>query len=99
MRADSELSDLLQNWSPKAEPGSGFNRSVWSRIETLESRKSSFEPLFSWIQGLATPRIAATCMAVALFGGILLGGLQARSSQEEQYLHSLRPFAASALVR
>lgn len=99
MSDDHELSALIQNWAPQVEPGSGFNRSVWSRIETAESRKSSYEPLFSWIQGLATPRMAATCMAVALFGGILLGGLQARSSQEEQYLHSLRPFAASALAR
>ena len=99
MSDDHELSALLQNWTPQVESGSGFKRSVWSRIETLESRKSSFEPLFSWIQGLATPRIAATCMAVALFGGILLGGLQARSSQEERYLHSLRPFTASALAR
>lgn len=99
MSNDHELSALLQNWTPKVEPGSGFNRSVWMRIEAAESRKSSLEPLFSWIQGLATPRIAATCVVSALFGGILLGGLQARSTHEEQYLQSLRPFAASALAR
>jgi hypothetical protein len=99
MRADSELSDLLQNWSPKAESGTGFNRSVWSRIEAAESRKSSLESLFSWTQGLASPRIAAACMAVALFGGILIGGLQANSALEEQYLLSLKPFSARALVR
>ena len=99
MRADSELSDLLQNWSPKAEPGSGFNRSVWSRIEVAESRKSSLESLFSWIQVLASPRIAAACMAVALFGGILIGGVQARSSQEDRYLRSLQPFPASTQLR
>jgi hypothetical protein len=99
MRADSELSDLLQNWSPKAESGSGFNRSVWSRIEAAESRKSSLESLFSWTQGLASPRIAAACMAVALFGGILIGGVQARSSQEDRYLRSLQPFPASTQLR
>ena len=99
MSDDHQLSALLQNWTPKVEPGSGFNRSVWTRIEAAESRKFSLEPLFSWIQDLATPRIAATCVVSALFGGILLGGLQARSTHEEQYLQSLRPFAASALAR
>lgn len=99
MSDDHELSALLQNWTPKVEPGSGFNRSVWTRIEAAESRKSSLEPLFSWIQDLATPRIAAACMAVALFGGILIGGLQANSALEEQYLLSLKPFSARALVR
>ena len=38
-------------------------------------------------------------MAVALFGGILIGGVQARSSQEDRYLRSLQPFAASAMGR
>jgi len=99
MSDDHELSALIQNWTPQVKPGSGFYRSVWSRIETAESRKSPLEPFFSWIQDLATPRIAATCMAVALFGGILIGGLQANSAQEEQYLLSLKPFSASALGR
>jgi hypothetical protein len=38
-------------------------------------------------------------MAVALFGGILIGGVQARSSQEDRYLRSLQPFTASTLLR
>ena len=99
MKTDKDLSDLLQEWTPKPEPRIDFNRSVWFRIQSVESRKIAWLPLVSWIQRLATPHLAATCLAVALFGGILSGGLQARSSQEERYLLSLTPYAASSLVR
>ena len=94
MSADHELSALLQQWSSGADAGPGFNRSVWARIEAAESRRAAALPLFSWIRNLATPRLAATCMVVSLFGGMLIGGLQARSSQEVRYLQSLQPLAA-----
>jgi len=94
MNPEKQLSDLLQGWTPKAEPGSGYNRSVWARIEAAESNGPMDLPFFSWLQQLAVPRIAATCVAVALFGGILVGGMQARSSEEERYLLSLKPFAS-----
>jgi hypothetical protein len=94
MNPEKQLSDLLQEWTPNAEPGSGFNRSVWARIEAAESSGAMGLSFFSWLQRLAVPRIAATCVAVALFGGILVGGMQARSSEEERYLLSLKPFAS-----
>jgi hypothetical protein len=97
MSIDKELSRLIRSWDPSLEPSVGFNRSVWSKIEASESR--SKEGLFSWVQGFATPRLAATCVALALFGGILIGGVQARSSQEDRYLRSLQPFAAGTQVR
>lgn len=98
--SDSDLSSLLQGWRADMEPGSGFNRSVWSRIETAESRKGDgIASLFSWIQQLASPRIALTTAAIALFGGVLLGGIQARTAQEERYLLSLKPSAAVTFIR
>lgn len=94
MNPEKQLSALLQEWTPNAEPSSGFNRSVWARIEAAESSGAMGLSFFSWLQRLAVPRIAATCVAVALFGGILVGGMQARSSEEERYLLSLKPFAS-----
>jgi hypothetical protein len=100
MSSQKDLSSLLQGWQPGLEPGSGFNRGVWSRIEAAEScRQSGLSSIFSWVGLLARPRIATAAVAVALFGGVLIGGLQAHSSQEERYLLSLKPFAASSLLR
>jgi hypothetical protein len=100
MSSDNELSTLLQGWQPDLESGSGFNRGVWSRIEVAESRwQGGLSSLFSWVGLLARPRIATAAVAVALFGGVLIGGLQARSDQEERYLLSLKPFAASSMLR
>jgi hypothetical protein len=95
--ADNDLSSLLQGWRADVEPDTGFHRSVWSRIEAAESRRvSGVSILFSWAQLLAIPRIAVTTAAIALLGGILIGGAQARSAQEERYLLSLKPSAAAA---
>lgn len=100
MHPENNLSSLLQGWQHDVEPDSGFNRSVWSRIEAAESRKSDgIARLFSWIQQLANPRITLTTAAIALFGGVLLGGIQARTAQEERYLLSLKPSAAISFIR
>lgn len=100
MSSENDLSSLLQGWKPDLEPGSGFNRGVWSRIEAAESRRQKRTlSVFSWVGLLARPRIATAAVAVALFGGVLIGGLQARSSQEERYLLSLKPFAANSILR
>jgi hypothetical protein len=93
-----DLSGLLQTWQPEALPGTDFHRHVWARIEAAESRKGDrFASLLSWLQELARPRIAVSAAAIALFGGVLLGSLQARSSQEEQYLRSLNPYHAGSV--
>jgi hypothetical protein len=100
MSSDNELSTLLQGWQPDLEPGSEFNRAVWSRIEVAESRRQGgLSSLFSWVDLLTRPRIATAAVVVALFGGVLIGGLQARSAQEERYLISLKPFAATSMPR
>jgi len=95
MNPKDDLSDLLQSWQPVVEPSSGFNRVVWSRIEASQTRNSEvlsnlFIP-FRWIQSMGRPRIAIAAAAIALFGGVLIGGVQAHSSQEERYLTSLNP--------
>jgi hypothetical protein len=93
--ADNDLSTLLQGWCADVEPGTGFHRSVWSRIEAAEARGGTgLSQLFSWVQLLAVPRIAVATAAIALFGGVLIGGVQARSAQEERYLLALKPSAA-----
>jgi hypothetical protein len=100
MPPKNDLSSLLQGWQPDLETGSGFNRGVWSRIEAAESRRQNgLLSIFSWVDLLSRPRIATAAVAIALFGGFLVGGLQARSSQEESYLHSLKPFAANSMLR
>lgn len=100
MSSENDLSSLLQEWQPDPETGSGFNRGVWSRIEAAESRRQNgLLSIFSWVGLLARPRIATAAVTVALFGGVLIGGLQARSSQEERYLLSLKPFAANSMLR
>jgi len=94
----NDLSGLLQSWKSNAESGVDFNRSVWRRIGEAESRKVDFfAPFFLWFQELARPRIAVSAFAIALFGGVLLGGLQARSAAEEQYLQSLNPYHAGSV--
>lgn len=99
-RSDNDLSSLLGEWQPAPEPGSGFNRGVWAAIEAAESRRQNGPlSIFSWVGLLARPRIATAALAVALFGGVLVGALQERSSQEERYLLSLKPFAANSMLR
>ena len=100
MHPKDDLSDLLQSWQRDIEPGSGFNRGVWSRIEVSQAPSSFTQSLFAlfssfrWIQSMGSPRIAIAAAAIALFGGVLIGGVQAHSSQEERYLVSLKPLAA-----
>lgn len=100
MNPENDLSSLLQGWQPALEPGPGFNRGVWSRIEADEvGRRNGFPAFFSWVGLMARPRVATTAVAIALLGGVLIGGLQARSSREERYLLSLKPFAANSMLR
>jgi len=95
MNPKDELSDLLQCWQPEVDPGPSFNRGVWSRIEASQTRYSELlSNLFLWIQSMGRPRIAIAAAAVALFGGVLVGGVQARNAQEERYLVSLNPLSA-----
>lgn len=92
---DKILSDLLTESLPGIEPNRAFNRRVWSRIEALESPGSGgWDSLFSWLQLMARPRLAAAAVAIALFGGVMIGGLQAQGSQEQRYLRSLNPYAS-----
>lgn len=93
----TDLHGLLRDWQASCDPGPGFNRSVWSRIEAEEScRGDGVTAWFFWVALFARPRFAVTAAAMALFGGMFLGGLQARTAQEEQYLRSLHPYAARA---
>lgn len=99
MTTDNELSELLQSWNTAADAGGDFKRSVWARIGSAESTESIPRNLFlslgDWIQSFAHPRIAIPAVAIALFGGALIGGLQARSAQEEKYLLSVNPYHAN----
>lgn len=97
MTSDNDLSLLLREWQASPAAGPGFTRNVWSRIEGR--RQDGLYSIFSWLCLLARPRIATTAIAVALFGGVLIGGVQARGSQEERYLLSLKPFAVASIPR
>lgn len=100
MNAPDNLSTLLQGWQPDAADTHDFNRGVWSRLEAAESRQTpGLEALFSWVSLFARPRIAVASVAIALFGGVFLGTLQARSFGEDQYLRSLNPYAAQSQAR
>ncbi|MEI6322532.1 MAG: hypothetical protein WCP60_05450 [bacterium] len=93
MNSSDDLSPLLQSWQPEAPFSGDFNRGVWSRIEAMESHKGTgIQALLSWIQLFARPRIAVSAAMLAIFAGVFLGGIQARSSQEEHYLQSLNPY-------
>ncbi len=95
---DNDLSSLLQGWRPRVEPGTEFQRAVWSRIASTEQgRATGLASLFSWLTLLASPRMATASVALAVFGGILIGGLQARSAAEERYLLSLKPSVAASM--
>ena len=92
---DKMLSDLLKGSLSGIDPDRGFNRRVWSRIEALESGGSGgWDSLFSRLQLIARPRLAVAAVAIALFGGVMIGGLQAQGSQEQRYLRSLNPYAS-----
>lgn len=100
MKPGNDLPDLLQCWNPPCVPDAGFNRGVWSRIEAAESRRNTgLADLVAWVRLLARPRVAVTAAMVALFGGSLLGSLQARTGQEARYLHSLNPYAQPSRSR
>jgi hypothetical protein len=100
MSSHGDLSALLQGWQPDLKSPSRFNRSVWARIESGAAGKGAIlSTLFFWVRFLEAPRFAGAAVAIALFGGILLGGLQARSAQEERYLLSQNPYSAQTLNR
>ena len=93
MKPTDDLSTLLQGWQPEVPDVRDFNRGVWMRLEAAESRPTlGLEALFSWVSLFGRPRVAVAAVAIALFGGIFLGTLQARSSGEDEYLRSLNPY-------
>ena len=97
---DNELSELLQSWKFENESDGDFNRQVWLRIESREGgsweRGDLIAACGSWLQALARPRLAFSAATIAIFIGILVGGLQARSIQEEQYLLSVNPYRVNS---
>ena len=94
---NDELSDLLQIWKAEPSTDTGFNRRVWSRIEAEEIQKNAIRnALFGWLRLLALPRFAVAAVAIAVFCGVFVGGLQARATQEERYLLSLNPFSSQS---
>jgi hypothetical protein len=99
MSDDKNFSALLSEWQPTIEPGSGFQRGVWSRIETAECRRNYFQRVVGWLDLFARPHIAFAALAVAFLGGGFLGRLQTKASHQERYLDSLRLFAANSNVR
>lgn len=98
MNSHDDLSKLLQSWQPEAVETHDFNRGVWMRLETSEISKGGVA-LFNWVALFSRPRIAVAALAMALFGGIFLGTLQARSFGEDQYLRSLNPYTAQSQAR
>ena len=97
MIPSDDLSTLLQSWVPELADPHDFNRGVWSRVEAAESCKNILGArITEFLSFFARPRIAVTAAAIALFGGVFLGNLHARSAEEEQYLSSLNPYSASS---
>ena len=103
MAHDDPLSALLKEWQPTLEPGPGFHRGVWSRIEAAQRRQSPLESALRWIervlQWFEAPRVATAALVLALLGGVLLGRFHSRASHEERYLDSLKLFATVSDVR
>jgi hypothetical protein len=95
MNTHDNLSKLLQSWQTEAPEPQDFNRGVWMRLESAESRNGAVA-FFNWIALFSRPRIAVAAVAIALFGGVFLGSLQARSGDEDQYLRSLNPYSAQS---
>lgn len=95
MNTHDDLSRLLQSWQPEVADARDFNHGVWTRLESAESRNGA-GAFFDWITLFSRPRIAVAAVAIALFGGVFLGSLQARSADEDQYLRSLNPYSAQS---
>ena len=93
MNPSDNLSHLLQGWQPEMTAPPNFDHSVWSRLEAAEARKGFLSAGISeFFSFFARPSVAASAAMIALFAGLFLGGIQARSTQEEHYLQSLNPF-------
>lgn len=95
---DSELDQLLQATSANVPLPTGFQREVWSRIETadadaLKPRISRFIERF--LGYFALPPVAvATCTAMVLAGAWF--GLQSKDAapvDKLAYIESISPFA------
>ena len=95
MKNQSDLSEVLQTWNPQQAMDSSFNRHVWLRIEAQENMKISVADVVSgWLQFLMLPKPAVAAVAFAILSGVLIGGIQAHSTQEARYMASLNPFSS-----
>ena len=95
---DSQLDQLLKEAWPTVPPPPGFQRDVWSRIETLETTgwKPRVVRILDRFFGFFTvpPVALATCTAMVALGAWC--GLQpdhAAPSGDVAYIQSVSPFA------
>lgn len=93
---DSELDQLLRTQNVSAPLPAGFERDVWSRIESLESDRGVFRTSLERFLGFfALPPVAAATCAAMVMAGVWLGLNSQVSSPTGNvaYLQSISPFA------
>jgi hypothetical protein len=95
MNPDQQLSSLLHEWKQVPEPGPGFRRDVWARIEA----RRPVHRLGGFLSLMAVPRFATAAAVIAVFAGIVAGNLQARSAGEALYLRSVDPLSLHVHAR
>lgn len=86
----NNLKSLLDSWQPQAPEASDFRRNVWQRIERQRKAPTWFDRA---IELIGRPRIAVGMFAAAVLLGAVVGKEVSASTQSNEYLRSVNPYA------
>lgn len=85
-----DLNKLLKSWNPEIPEPIDFRRNVWLKISRARKPSNAFEMFIEW---LGRPKIALATLAAAVALGAFAGMEISVSSQGNDYLRSVNPYA------
>ena len=85
-----DLNSLLKSWKPEIPEPTDFRRNVWLKIERVRKPSNAFGMFIEW---LGRPKIALAALAAAVALGAFAGMEISDSSQSNDYLRSVNPYA------
>jgi len=85
-----DLNNLLKSWKPEIPEPTDFRRNVWLKIERARKPSNAFGTFIEW---LGRPKIALATLSAAVALGAFVGMEISVSSQGNEYLRSVNPYA------